>query len=477
MPKILMIVPGSPTLSMVIWFFLSIVVLYLARIPAHMIIRSLFNALYSGFRLISRSLLATAHGVAARNREVLIEAGREAAERRLEREFMRMDTSLKRDLGNYPALHRELQEKINLLEADYKEATEEQPPNIDGWEKAIQAVSKIPSKGSTMVADVLDNINDSFNDTHKDLVKEYQRINKERHKILGRLIPTVRTIQKLMEQVDKNIREMSQRAKEVGKYMDDFKEMLARSDKAETMLASSALHQFVISGVVMGIAIGGAVVNFALIEGPMREMVAGGQRLFGVEMSQIAAFVIIMIEIAMGLFLMELLGVTRMFPGISSVDDRMRKRLMWMSFIILLTLALIEMSLGYSRHAISELKGTTDPTATKLSAEGLLSIIPGIGQMVMGLVLPFALVFIAIPMESFVHAMLILLRTLFVSSIKVSAFVVRILAMFFRHFGTIMVSIYDLIIIVPLWIESIILKRDIYEAKPLKNKRKAGAVR
>ncbi len=477
MPKYLMIVSGAPTLSLVIWIFVAIFILYLARIPAHMIIRSLFNALYSGFRMISRALLAMGYGVAARNRAVLIEAGREAAERRLEREFMRMDTALKRDLGNYPTLHRELQEKINLLETDYKEATEEQPPNIEGWEKAIQAVSKIPSKGSTMVADVLDNINDSFNDTHKDLVSEYQKVNKERHKILGRMIPTVRTIQKLMEQVDKNIREMSNRAREVGKYMDDFKEMLARSDKAESMLSSSALHQFVISGLVMGIAIGGAIVNFALIEGPMREMVSGDQYIYGIPMSNIAAFVIIMIEIAMGLFLMELLGVTRMFPGISSVDDRMRKRLMWTAFTILLTLALIEMSLGYSRHAISELKTTTDPTADKVALDGMLSLIPRLGQMVMGFILPFALVFIAIPMEAFVHALLIILRTLSVTAIKFLAFSVRLIALFFKHIGTIMVRVYDLIIIVPLWLEGLIFKRGVYDSKPVKNKKKADATR
>ncbi|VAW81095.1 hypothetical protein MNBD_GAMMA12-3432 [hydrothermal vent metagenome] len=477
MPEYLMIISGEPTLSLVIWFFVSIFILYLARIPAHMIIRSLFNALYSGFRMISRALLAMAYGVAARNRAVLIEAGREAAERRLEREFMRMDTALKRDLGNYPTLHRELQEKINLLETDYKEATEEQPPNIEGWEKAIQAVSKIPSKGSTMVADVLDNINDSFNDTHKDLVNEYQKVNKERHKILGRMIPTVRTIQKLMEQVDKNIREMSNRAREVGKYMDDFKEMLARSDKAESMLSSSALHQFVISGLVMGIAIGGAIVNFALIEGPMREMVSGDQYIYGIPMSNIAAFVIIMIEIAMGLFLMELLGVTRMFPGISSVDDKMRKRLMWTAFIILLTLALIEMSLGYSRHAISELKTTTDPTADKVALDGMLSLIPRLGQMVMGFILPFALVFIAIPMEAFVHALLIILRTLSVTLIKFLAFTVRLIALLFKHLGTIMVTVYDLVIIVPLWLESLILRRGVYETKPSKSKKKASATR
>ncbi len=41
--------------------------------------------------------------------------------------------------------------------------------------------------------------------------------------------------------------------------------------------------------------------------------------------SDIAALVIILIEIAMGLFLLESLRITRLFPIISSMDDQMHR--------------------------------------------------------------------------------------------------------------------------------------------------------
>ena len=446
-----MLIPNSPTISMILWVLIVVVVLYLGRHPAHQLIRAVFFMMYAGFRMASRAIANSANRMSARNREVLIEFGREAAERRLEREFMRMDSAVKRDLGNYPALHREVQEKMHQLELDYRESTEEEPPNVEGWEKAISAVSKIPTNGHTMVAEVLDDINDSFNNTHKKVLKDYRKINKERHRSLGRMIPTVRSLQKTMEQVDKNIKDLNDRAREVGKYMDDFKEMLKKSDKAESRLASSALFQFFISGIVLTVAGAGAFINFSIIERPMREMVSGGQFIHGIPVSSIAAMVIISIEIAMGLFLMELLRVTRLFPGIASLDDRMRKNLTWIAFIILFVMACVESSLGIIRDLLSSqdaaLIGKVTDSATKTTS------ISAAANMTIGFILPFALVFIAIPLETFVHSALTATRSIGVFALRLLAFTIRGIGMFIKQVGITMIKVYDLVIIVPLWIE------------------------
>jgi len=455
MPNFYTLIPNSPTLSMILWVFIIILVLYLGRHPAHQVIRSIFFMLYAGFRMASKSIATMATRMAIRNRDVLIEFGRETAERRLEREFMRMDAAVKRDLGNYPALHREVLEKMNMLELDYRESTEEEPPNVEGWEKAISAVSKIPTKGHTMVAEVLDDINDSFNNTHKKVLKDYRKINKDRHKSLGKMIPSVRSLQKTMEQIDKNIKDLNNRARDVGKYMDDFKEMIKKSDKAENRLASSALFQFFVSGLVLFVAGAGAFINFSIIERPMREMVSGGQYIQGIPVSSIAAMVIISIEVAMGLFLMELMRVTRLFPGISSIDDRMRKRLSWIAFIILFVMACVESSLGIIRDLLSTqdaaLIGNVTESATKTTS------ISAATNMTIGFILPFALVFIAIPLESFVHSALTAVRTLGVIFLRFIAFAVRGVGMFIKQIGIILIRVYDLVIIIPLWIEYLIV--------------------
>ena len=43
----------------------------------------------------------------------------------------------------------------------------------------------------------------------------------------------------------------------------------------------------------------------------------------------------------MGLFLMETLRITHLFPGIHNLSDVMRKRLMWLAFGLLVTLIML----------------------------------------------------------------------------------------------------------------------------------------
>ena len=78
----------------------------------------------------------------------------------------------------------------------------------------------------------------------------------------------------------------------------------------------------------MLIAFGGAYVNFKLISLPMSAMVGGGDYVTeNLRASEVAALVIIMFETLMGLFLMETLRFTNLFP-LGSVTEKMRQRLM-----------------------------------------------------------------------------------------------------------------------------------------------------
>src|SRR5205807_936074 len=80
----------------------------------------------------------------------------------------------------------------------------------------------------------------------------------------------------------------------------------------------------------------GAAVNFTLIARPMAEMVGGTSFIGVLRTADIAALVIIMVEISMGLFLMESLRITRLFPVIGALSDKMRVRMMMVTFTILL---------------------------------------------------------------------------------------------------------------------------------------------
>ena len=100
-----------PFISALLWFVFVVVVLYLARRTAHQAIRTATGALAHGLRLAAHSIAHAEVRLAARNREVLLAAGREAKERVVEREFERVGETVRKDLTNYPALHRTLSEE------------------------------------------------------------------------------------------------------------------------------------------------------------------------------------------------------------------------------------------------------------------------------------------------------------------------------------------------------------------------------
>jgi hypothetical protein len=179
----------------------------------------------------------------------------------------------------------------------------------------------------------------------------------------------------------------------------------------------------------------------------------------GFKTANISALVIILVEVAMGLFLMESLRITRLFPVIGSMRDGMRVRMIWITFTILLSLASVEAGLAYMREILSQ-----DDAALRASLiEGGSAVaassqrwITTAAQMGMGFILPFALVFVGIPLESFIHSSRTVLGMTGVGLLRGMAFVLSMIANTSHYAGAALVSIYDLIIFLPLWIEGLV---------------------
>ena len=92
-----------PVLSALLWIVLVVTALYFARPTAHQLLLSLGSGLHRVFRTGSRSLSNAERGLAKRNRDVLLAAGREAKERIVEREFDRINETVRKDLANFSA--------------------------------------------------------------------------------------------------------------------------------------------------------------------------------------------------------------------------------------------------------------------------------------------------------------------------------------------------------------------------------------
>lgn len=459
MTDLLNIVPGYPLLSILIWFVVAIAMLYLARYPAHRAIKSLSRVIHHGMRLASRSVLLAEERLVHRNKEVLLAAGRESVERLIEREFQRVDAVVKRDLSGYPALQHTLAEQITRIDEDYRESAE-LPPPPPTWVNAVKAIAKIPFNNDPTVANIFKEIHKSITKQYKSTMDEYRKSTGARHALLRQMMPYWRKLTQTLDQVGKKISGLQERATVIDHRMEDYEEIRAKSNKAERMLESSSMTQFFISALVLLIAFGGAVINFNLIALPMSEMVGGGSYIGQFKTSNVAALVIILVEVAMGLYLMESLRITKLFPVIGSMDDKMRRRMIWVTFGILLILACVESALAFMRDRIAaDMQALRQSLAAVEGAQPVNSWIPTVGQMVMGFILPFALTFVAIPLESFISSSRTVMGFVLVGLLRGTAFLLRLMGNIASYLGELLVNLYDVLIFPPLWIEKFVHSR------------------
>ena len=444
---------GSLPASLAFWSFVAVVLLYLARSPAHRTFRATGRAIHNGLRLTARSLMLAEQGLAQRNREVLFNAGAVASERDLEREFERIGKTVERDVSQLPGLQRVLAEQITHLDEDYR-ASSVVPPSPPGWVAAVEAVAELSRQGDAPVASILKEIHKSTAAQHDASLVAYRDAVSERHARLDRMLPRWRSVSNALEQTCKKAATLLQRAQGVDRQMGMYREIRGCTDAAQRELTSSSLTQFFIAGLALAIAVGGAVINFNLIALPMSEMVGGGSYIGNWKTSDVAALVIILVEVAMGLYLMESLRITRLFPVIGQMDDRTRVRMAWVTFSILLVLACIESSLALMRDRIAaDMMALRQSLASVEPVETPTSMIPTIGPMVMGFILPFALMFVGIPLETFVNSSRNVLGSGLALTLRAMAFALRLLGNAANAACELLVHLYDVVIFLPLWID------------------------
>ena len=444
--------------SFLFWLLAAVVTaaaLYFTREPGHRALRHLGGALNYVCRLGAASMIRADKHLQLRNREVLLAAGREESERHIEREFERLEATVRRDLAECPGLHRKMHEQVTQIEEDLQ-ASVEVPPSPPGWTKAVEAVAKIPDQGDGMVSKILENIHQSLVKAQDQALDEYRAATQERHAHLKATMPHWRKLIDLVGMADKRANRVLEHAKVIDRHMDEYEKILKRDDRAVRKLSSSSLVDFLIAIFVLTIAIGGAVINFHLIARPMAEMVGGNTLVGSFKTADIAALVIILLEITMGLFLMDCLRITRLFPVVGALSDKLRKIMMLAAFSFLFGLASIEAGLAYMREILVQ-----DELATSAllrgDAAGTVAVsfqwITTAAQMGLGFILPFALTFVAIPLETFFKSLRTVAGLMTGALLKGLAVALRLTGGFCKYVSELLIDLYDLFIFFPLWVE------------------------
>ena len=451
-------ITSNPFLSMLIWVALLLAALYFARKPFHRVIGSLCKIIHNVMRLTAASVLSAEKKLVRHNREVLMAAGLEKAERMVEREFGRINAAVIRDLESFPHLQRQLTELTTRLDEDYRSSAD-QPPSLPNWLPVIESIANIEHSGDSMVANMLGEINRTLKEQHKSAIDNYRNSNAQRHSILNKMLPVWRKVQKGLDTVDQSIGNLKQRAKRIDRSMDEYEQIRLQTDQAARMLSASSLTQFFIAGMFLIIAFGAALIDFNLIALPLSSMFGVASHIGPYKTSDVVALFMILVQLTIGLFLMESLRITRLFPAIGSMDDKMRHMMGWITFALLATLACVGSALAYwgdqFAQNIEALRLTLSPG---LDQTGIMtSLIPTVGQMIIGFILPFALAFMPIALESFIAASRTVLGIMTAGALRFLAFVLRLIGNAGYYLGRLIVNLYDLIIFPSIWLEGVIV--------------------
>ncbi|HKC16143.1 MAG TPA: hypothetical protein VKC11_05490, partial [Steroidobacteraceae bacterium] len=194
MSSLLTITPW-PIVSAATLLVLLVAALYFARDTARQVIHAAAGALAQGLRVASHAVTRAQERLAARNRAVLLAAGREAKERIVEREFVRVGDTVRKDLAGYPDMRRRLSESIQRIEEDQEKAVEV-PPEAPGWAQAIKVIAEV--KGRSTNTEILEDIHRSTVKAHEEAMADYRKASGERHALLRRMMPDWRLIQETL---------------------------------------------------------------------------------------------------------------------------------------------------------------------------------------------------------------------------------------------------------------------------------------
>jgi hypothetical protein len=457
--------PDRPLLSLLLLWSVSQVLLYAARVPMHRALRKVGVAVGGALRLAARWVHGAALELRRRNSEVLLEAGRIEAEARLEREFQRLATTYTKELQGYPALHRRLDESVKKVEEDLQASTLV-PPEAPGWPEAVQAVASMPKAGDRTVQKVLEEIHRSAVAQEKKAREDWREAVSRRHGILAQGAAQWKAVRALLEQVNRSVGGVLATSSRVDGYMKTYQEIQRGEGTAERVLAASSLNLFVVSLFVVAVAGFGGLVNFQLVARPMSELVPGGGWVLGMPISTIAALVIVLMEVAAGIFVMETLGITHLFPRLSALAPSRRRIILVVALSGLFLLACIEASLAILREQLLEadkalalaLAGETARGAERVAAP-LLSRIPVIGQAVLGFILPWILAMIAVPLEMLVESGRHVLGRALALLLAGAGGLLRVAGHLLRYAVAVLVHAYDIYIIVPLQAERLLRSR------------------
>lgn len=449
--------PESPLASIFLMWVVSVIFLWAARGSMLRLLHGLGDGIAEGLAAVSRRCGESAADLRARNQEVLLAVGTRDAQARLDREVERIDAGFSEQLGRYGRLQRRLDDTVLEFEKDYQKAGIA-PPEVPGWSTAVEALASIPMAGDPHIQKLLDGVRKSSEEAERKALQAYRSDTAKRHKILGAMLPIWKEVRGLLGKMQNSVSQALESSSRIGTFIEDYERVREDREEAARALTYSAAKLFIVAVLVLGIAFGAAFINFQLISLPMSELVPAGARVGGLPVSTISALVLVLMEAALGIFLMDMLGITELLPKLTTIPRARRRLILWLALSGLFFLAGVESSLAILREQIVEaeaaLKLSLAGEESRIVQSASQSMIPIVGQAVLGFILPWIMALVAVPLEMLLDSGRHVLASLVVFGLRFAAAICGGSAHVARHLTGLLTNAYDVYVAIPLRIES-----------------------
>lgn len=449
-----MILYSRPEVPLVLAATIFLVLLYLIRRQAHNSISSVCRMIAKVLRMASHGLLSAERRLACRNREVLLAAAEEQSERDLRRQFAKIEVVLQRDLQGFPALHRKMADLVTKMDDDYISSTET-PPLPSAWLAGIESFARPSKSDAEGLGLMADEIQSALASQQQMAVEEYRKVSSGRHDLLKEMVPSWRRLSRILEHIDKTMTGLQESAQAIEAKTAHYRHIRISPESVARQLSCSAMSRFAVSSLILSAAMAGVTANFILVAQALPGIAAVKGGYGGYDSGQVTATAIILGQFFMGLLVMETLGITRLFPVVSHWGERLRRRVFWLAFFLVLSLAGLESYLLFVQgSSVMDMESLRQNLNTaEASVQTSRSLTPVIGQAVLGFVLPLTLCFVAIPLASLMHSSRTVMGVAIQILLRVTGFLLRLAGNFCRGLGRLAIACYDLLIAPFLWVE------------------------
>ncbi|MDQ6989949.1 MAG: hypothetical protein Q9M19_08715 [Mariprofundaceae bacterium] len=464
--QMLLLFPDNEPLSWLVLYLMASFVLVMARFWVHNLLQRTLLATAKLKHNMGRYLFEHARNAQKRAQELATEYFLREQERDIEKEDSKLACRIDRHLSQFPSLQHEASSLTESLDKDFESAKVPVKSGNSAQLSWLQGELSTYTDKVGISSNEAKKVGKSIGKIEKRLTKDlsahqslFKKESKQRMKTLSKQNKPLLALKKSLHSMQKTVEEVNNSSKNIDKKIDAY---YAYRDNDNLTLRSanqSILTRFAIALFFVLIAIGGSIFNFFLIERPLSEIVGGGGLIMGMEVAQMGAVMIIMLELATGVFFMEALGLSHLLPSVERWDNEMRKKVAIITGGLLLSLASVEAGLALLRE---ELIAGDQATMQLLIGEGVASIdnsdsFTGMGPMLVqatiGFIIPLILAFVALPMEILFNVVRIIGQYIWAAILRCLGFLLRLLSQILRLVLNILIAAYDLIIFFWLFLE------------------------